>query len=826
MDPWNTLSSTTSLFSAKDITFSQVLAAKKALKILADNKDAVTPIVQLCLACSENDIYTIKELLVQNKELLSTLDSKGLTPLIYAICFHNMECIELLLTFEVDCNEPDSLIGWTPAMWATHLDYVDVLERLVAYNADPMKKVGKSMKNAIDLMKPGSKCEEYLKIHGYLRDKSPSAEVNETSRTLQNLSLGPNQTTNNETKFIDDNDLMKHDLSLPASMFNFNSIESGQYIKFNDGSIREIMDYVFTLPKTHHSKPIYPSSIIFQCMRYAESKLKSGGMVESLIDLYLTRIRGVIGTQSGFVQFFGQKEKKELEKKKKKEKDNTPIPPQVDIVTISYWISALNHMYYFLIRDSACNFLPKYPNILQEIINTLQSLITKLAFIIDARLEPLLEPCLLEYTSTPELDVSYKNDWKLFKNKHKNTKTSYEEIIDMLYPPSYSEQMKPSPLKVIQTLGALVYVLELFHISDLIKQQCLSAVFYYIGCNLFNKIVSSKKYCNRIRGMEIRLNLSHLEDWLRANNFQPFIEEDGNFNTLLSWRGDGFPDKVANKPIGFFTNVCRYNGDKRNPNDATYYMNPLYQIGVYCLQPVIETTEWLQVMTVVQDLDSLNDILENFEVLSSSIMVQLIRNYHYEVDEKKFSKKIKKWLKENPQHMNLEEMKDKGVFYKDESLLVLNQTYTFPISLPNHVQLLHQYGADFKHIDNAKLVANQPHIPLEIRDRVETIVDENDEKNENEYQNHNLASDSDTDNDAHTTTDAYSQSFDTENNGTGENNLFADAAWENQSPVRESPPLDSDPVTRAEEDTSNLFKNITVPSTTARKTWEDDNPWA
>lgn len=821
MDPWSTISSATSFLSTKDITFSQVLAAKKALQILADNKDTVLPIVQLCLACSENDAYTIKELLSQNKDLLKAHDNKGLTPLIYAICFHNLECIELLLTFDVDCNEPDNLIGWTPAMWATHLDYLDVLKRLIAYNADPTKRVGKSMKNAIDLMKPRSECEEYLKIHGYTIQNTTSYKLNEVSNDLHNLSLGPTLTVNHESKFINDSDFTKDDSFIPISTFNFNSVEKGQYIKFNDDSIREIMDYVFKLPKIHHSKPLYPSSIVFQCMRYAENKLASGGMVESLIDLYLTRIRGIIGTQSGFVQFFGLKEKKELEKKRKKEKDNTPIPPQVDIVTISYWISALNHLYYFLIRDLACNFLPKYPTILQEIVNTLQSLITKLAFIIDARLEPLLEPCLLDHTTTPDLDVMYKNDWKIFKNKHKNTKTSYEEILDMLYPPSYSEQMKPSPLKVIQTLGALVYVLELFHISDLIKQQCLSAVFHYIGCTLFNRIVSSKRYCSRVKGMEIRLNLSHLEDWLRANNFQPFFDEDGNFNTLLSWKGDGFPDKLVEKPVGFLSNVCRYNGDRRSPTDATYYMNPLYQIGVYCLQPVIELTEWLQVMTVIQDLDSLQDILEKFEVLASSTIVQVIRNYHYEVEEKKFSKKLKKWLKENPHNEDLEEMKNKGVYYKDDTCLVLNQTFTFPLSLPNQVQLLHQYGADFKHIDNAKLLANQPHIPLDIRDQVETIVDENNDSNENdEYEINNVTEESDDEIDIAATGQSASYEGD---NATAENNSFSNTGWESPS-VRDLE-TDTDPVVSVSDDISNLFKNVTVPSMTARKTWEEDNPW-
>lgn len=881
MDPWSTLGAATSFLSTKDVTYSQVLAAQKALKLLADNKELVKPIVELCLACSNNDVYTIKELLTEDNKLLNTIDSKGLTPLIYAICFHNKECVELLLTFNVDCNEPDNLVGWTPVMWATHMDFEDLIERLVSFNADPMKKVGKSMKNAIDLVKPNSKAYEYYKIHGYIKDKSVvdsqngddfykndfiSDALNNSSASLPNttmkdLSINNDFNTNKGgNKFVDNEDVV-FDENTANITFNFNVVQSKQYIKFSDDSIRGIMDFIFKLSSQHHTKPLYPSSILFQCLRYAEHKLQSEGMVKNLVDLYLTRIRKITDTKSGVVKFFGEKEKKEREKRKKKEKDTTPDPPSIDIVTIGYWISALNHLYYFLIRDSACYFLSKYPLLLQEIISCLQSLISKLAFTLDARLEPLLEPCILQYNSVPDFEVIYKNDWKIFKNRSKTAKkTSYEEIMDMLYPPSYTEQMKPSPLRVIQTLGALLYVLELFYINDVIKQQCLSAVLYYIGCHLFNKVIANKKYCSRVKAMEIRLNLSYIQDWLRSNNLQPFIEEDATFETVLSWKGDGFPDSVVDKPTGYLSNVCRFEGDERNPFDATYYLNPLYKIGQYSLQPIVELAEWLQVMTGIRDLESLKDIFSKFEILASSTMVQCIRNYHYEVDEKKFSKTLKKWLKEN-QHNESLDMVHKGMFYKDDSKLELNAGQAFPVTLPKLVQLLHQYGADFKHVDNKKLMAYQPYIPLEIRDELETMIDECNEEHEyhrnsytddeqvnqnysepDDYENEesesasHLHSDretspsqletnpdnsiwSDVNDNATTTTASVAAATNTTNNTT----TFASSVVNTNSTVTSG----NQGTERGGKETSDLFRELSMPGSLAKKPWQDDsNPWA
>lgn len=865
MDPWSTLGAAASVFSTKDITYSQVLAAQKALKLLVDNKDTVKPIVELCLACTNNDVYTIKELLKEDNKLLNAIDSKGLTPLIYSICFHNKECVELLLTFNVDCNEADTLVGWTPVMWATHLDYEDIIERLIAFNADPMKKVGKSMKNAIDLVKPNTKAYEYYKIHGYIKDKTTSVGNNEndfykndviadeynnsstslTADRMNNLSIDDQNNNNipNSNNFVDDEDVI-FDENISRTTFNFNIVQSKQYIKFNDDSIRGIMDYIFKLPSKYHTKPLYPSSILFQCLRYAEYKLESGGMVKNLIDLYLTRIRNITDTKSGVVQFFGEKEKKEREKKKRKEKDTTPDPPPIDIVTIGYWISALNHLYYFLIRDTACNFLSKYPSILQELILCLQSLISKLAFTLDARLEPLLEPCILQYNSVPDFEVVYKNDWRLFKNKTKtNKKNSYEEIIDMLYPPSYNEQMKPSPLRVIQTLGALLYVLELFYINDIIKQQCLSAVMYYIGSCLFNKVISNKKYCSRVKAMEIRLNLSYIQDWLRANNLQPFIEEDANFSTVLSWKGDGFPDSLVDKPIGYLSNVCRFDGDERNPLDATYYLNSLFKIGQYSLQPIVELAEWLQVLTGIRDLEALKDIMNKFEVVASSTMVQCIRNYHYEVDEKKFSKTLKKWLKENPNNEG-SDMVNKGMFYKDDSKLEMNSGQAFPITLPKLVQLLHQYGADFKHVDNRKLMAYQPNIPLDIRDDIETLVDECNEEHEfdNEQYNNENHDDSDEDNEVNSedennnnnNTSHINSTYDNDyDNSRLQSNTNGDVSiWSNTNDDKDineniTTNLDQQDTDRGKNDTSDLFKELSMPSSLAKKTWQDDsNPWA
>lgn len=135
----------------------------------------------------------------------------------------------------------------------------------------------------------------------------------------------------------------------------------------------------------------------------------------------------------------------------------------------------------------------------------------------------MVDDCLLNYTSIPDIGTTlYKNDWNFFKKKS-HAKSTYEEILEMLYPPSVKEQLKPSPIRIIQTFGALLYVLDLHNTHPLITQQTLSIVFYWLGCTLFNRIVSQKKYMSRAKAIQLRLNISVVEDWARSNDREPKI---------------------------------------------------------------------------------------------------------------------------------------------------------------------------------------------------------------------------------------------------------------------------------------------------------------
>ncbi|VEU21584.1 DEKNAAC102230 [Brettanomyces naardenensis] len=800
MDPWSALGSQ---FLSGDVNYGMLVAAKKALTLLGNNKDLL---VKLCIACADNDVFDVKAVASEDSSVLNKIDSQGFTPLIYAICFDQKECVDILLSLAADADKEDTKLGWTPIMWATYFEHKDIVESLLGGGADPLKIPGKGKQNAVDLAKPGSAIYEYFKAHDYIGkpkavDESagndfykkdmilPSTEEDDQAfqaqLKLQTMSIEDGggassvldvkdrEKSPGSARFVDDS-ASSIEASLVWDDFDFNTVLPKQGMAVTDDSFPATVDYVFSLFKKYPSRPIYPATVVFMCLRYADNKLQSPETVEAIIDFFMTRVRTETGTKSGVVQLAASK--------KDRNARDAPSSSSPDIVCIGFWIGCLNHLIYFMHRD-VCGFFRRYPRIFQTICATLQPLVAQLAFALDSRLEDMIEPCLLDYASVPDMDTVYRRNWNLFGRHKPVKKTTYEEILDMLYPPSLEEQRKPSPLKIIQTFGALLYVLELYHINDEIKQQCFSYVIYWLGSSVFNRVVANRKYASRAVALQIRLNLSYVQDWLRTNDLIPVKTGDVDF------KNHKYPDDVVIEATGVsIKGVARFRDDPTDPRDATFYFNSLFKIGKLVFAPTLQLLEWLQVMTGIHSVETLRDTLHNFSCLDSVQVLQSVKNYNYEVEEVKFRKELSKWLKTHP----FEAKRKKGMYYiSEKDKVFFNVGQAFPLALPGYLQLLHQYGVDLDGVDERKMRRYQPNLPVEVQDDLDNILDKYDSTNRKESE----AVEGETLEDVDSSAEIASKSF------------------------------------NEQSQKNDLFKSLAVPGTIAHKTWatggdEAENPWS
>lgn len=757
------------ILNYSDPLFSQILTAKKGLQVVLelsiDSSSAIPDksLVELLMAACDGDLVTLESALRSNSDLINKLyptDLAGLTPLIYAIAFDQEAIVESLLdNHNADPDQHDTLIkNYTPLMWAIYFNQIDIVKILLDHQADPYLAPNEDepKKNAISMVLPeNQEIYEFFKSHNLLgRASSPidnddsfysnsitnsteDDEMNHLSNQikLQSISaksgLLPEDDSDNEDNYYDEEQILSTDHILRQTPnFEYDKLLPEQYIKFTDSDIPALLDYIFNLRTniihSQHDTKI-PASIIFQLLRYSHIKVNSDELTTFLFDCFVTRLRSVTNTKSGVFNM-AMNTASDTVSSGDTSTAQAAAGGAGDIVLLSYWLSVIQFLHFYFCKN---DIYIKYPQFLQELINLVQSLIATLSFSINSRLNLLIDDCLLNFTSLVDVsNVLYAKDWNLFKSKKSHPNT-YDDIFNMLYPPSQVELMKPSPLRYIQVLGALDYVLKLHQVDTLFRLQTFSQVFYYINAMIFNRLIANSKYCSRVKAIQIRLNVSTLEDWLRSHNYKIFKPDY-----------IGGLDRLTGEQTFHLKNLLDITNDLKNPHSLSFYYNSLYHVGKSQLTPTIELLQWLQCMSALNDEESLINTINSFELLNYYQLFKIMNKlYKYEVDEDKLPKAlvnlVKRLMNEQGekqiqnQHKNLHYMTQSNFLLK-EVYIYLNPNFVFGVALPNLTELINNYGSGLGGLRVMRAKKYQPSLPVNIMDDIDDIKQKNRENNVND----------------------------------------------------------------------------------------------
>lgn len=147
----------------------------------------------------------------------------------------------------------------------------------------------------------------------------------------------------------------------------------------------------------------------------------------------------------------------------------------------------------------------------------------------------------------------------------------------------------PCPRTVTSLLTSALHVLQLYEINPATIIQALSQVFYWIGSESFNKVLSNKRYLCRSKAMQLKLNVSALEDWARSN---------------------ALPLSIVNT-----------------------HLAPLNQL-----------ISWLACQSSLQEFDSLIATMQGLRCLNPLQMRKAVRDYRYEVGEGRMSEECLQYL--------------------------------------------------------------------------------------------------------------------------------------------------------------------------------------
>uniref|UniRef100_A0A060T561 ARAD1C03256p n=1 Tax=Blastobotrys adeninivorans TaxID=409370 RepID=A0A060T561_BLAAD len=552
----------------------------------------------LFVAASNGDVDRVHSLLGgQGRDFVDVdaKDDSGSTALIYSSCFGHEHVVSELLRYGANPDEQDNN-EWTALMWAINNNHGAIVARLMENNAslDVRTATGRS---ALDFVTPNSEIYNYMREHGFMTDSKGDPqdfyddgkiagvsedEINnrimmETAAynfnfDMASLTIEPAQF---ESELAEEEEQAEEQEG--AQPFVWERCLPDQMFVFNAADIPKILDESITnmIPARSRSQKPIPANMIFLSARYANT-VGDSGMLQSLLDPVLFRIRDVVT----------------------KHKD--------DIAFLSFWMANTSLLLYYIRRDN--NLFPataKFQESLSELVTDIYLLITQDA---ERRIDKVLDEAILDHDTIPGMEnIHYQREWRLFRHKEKHL-TKKEEVDQTIRPPSPTRKAKPAPRTVTSILSSVLFMMDLFDVHPNITQQIISQILYWLGTTLFNRVMSNRKYLARSRAMQIRLNVSNIEDWARANSRRP-VDPDEEF--------DNKPMK--NKTI---SELCEMH-----------------------FEPLVQILQWLQIFTGFgDDFTNVVAALQQLKALNPLQLLHVANKYRPEVGEKGLSKEYKKYL--------------------------------------------------------------------------------------------------------------------------------------------------------------------------------------
>ncbi|KAI5797702.1 DIL domain-containing protein [Geopyxis carbonaria] len=523
-------------------------------------------------------------------------DEEGTSPLIYASCFGHEAVVQALLNAGADVDQQDRH-QWSSLMWAMTNRHKGIAKLLLDHGASPEIK-SQSGRTAFDFVEPESEISGYLHENGYIgsagvvdddfydsglahgRFEEEMAE-NEMRRRMM-MESAINLEVDLSSLGLDEQPEASNEYFTPegeeeeeeGQEFVWDRCLHDQMFVFQEHELEKVLDVVITnmTPQRSPTQKPVPANVLFLSARYAHYH-SSPDLLSHLLLAAMEKINLVVERH------------------------------QWDMTILAFWLSNATLLLYYLKKDSGLvGATINFQQQLSELINEIFILITRDA---ERRMDKVLDTAMLEHETIPGFeDVHFQNEWRLFKSKRKSPDPGPLE--KRFRPPSPKQRAKPSPRNITSLLSSTLFVLDLYDIHSVITSQLLGQLFYWLGSELFNRIMSNRKYLARTKAMQIRLNVSTLEDWARTNSRQPEHFETGSLNA---------------------TGETTIDAAKRH------------------LSPVIQLLQWLQCFSSLgEDFPALKATIDQLPRLSPQQLLHATKNYRPEVGEKGLTREAMTYL--------------------------------------------------------------------------------------------------------------------------------------------------------------------------------------
>ncbi|ORX93940.1 DIL-domain-containing protein, partial [Basidiobolus meristosporus CBS 931.73] len=339
--------------------------------------------------------------------------------------------------------------------------------------------------------------------------------------------------------------------------FDWNSLQLDQMFVFSEKNLDSILESVISHMKPHYSKTrkFIPASWIFLAARYSHY-LAGLDMLSELMTKAMSRIAAIIQVN----------------------KD--------DMSLLGFWLANCNLLLYYFKRDSelvASTVQQQFE--LSEIIHEIYQHFVANA---EKRLLEVIDDAMMNYLTLPGIDqVQFiKERMGFFSSLTRKSPSSHSKANHTYRPQLNQKPVSPKTVNCI--LSSTLIVLQSYEVHPATIHYILNQLFYFLSAEIFNRILGNKEYCNRTKAMQIRMNLSVIEDWIHSNR--------------------------------------------------------LPSVLLFHFRAVIQALQYLQCVSSLPDLGSLVETAKELDQLTSTQMKHLAQHYRYEVDENQIQEEILQYL--------------------------------------------------------------------------------------------------------------------------------------------------------------------------------------
>ncbi|KAK9456733.1 hypothetical protein V1511DRAFT_486547 [Dipodascopsis uninucleata] len=597
------------------------------------------------IACSSGEHSIARKLLedsmLRNYIDIDKPDDEGTCSLIYAACFGHDSVVKLLVENGANIDQQDGS-KWSPLMWATNNNHKSIVKYLIDHGAslDVQSATGRTVR---DFVNPASDVLEMVSspLDGPRRSKHSSFGSGKHTKSLMehpSSAMMTPITSNNlyrsksdiniQSKSSEENDSQPEtdaNLRLEVEEFekegdfyygsDMDNTDDGlfeenqefewdhclpdQMFVFSAEDIPKILDVAISRvqPLRASWQKAVPANMLFLCTRFAHY-YGNEELLKGLFASALTRVQDIVETNED------------------------------DVALLSFWLSNTTLLLYYLKRDpGVLQATTEYQQILTELVSEIFVLIIRDS---ERRLDSVLDAAILDYETIPGLDdVQFQREWNIFRSTRRSPQALSPSLDSRALPGSETGFSSPvsqssnfhhmrspdlsssAPKTLLTHLNTTLYTLDLYDVHPIIEFQIIGQIFYWINATLFNRIMADRKYLARSRAMQIRLNLSMLEEWAQTNNRKALI-------------GDSSKSGVGSSALN----------------------ETIVELSRRHLSPVVQLLQWLQCFSSLGDgIDSLESTLNQLSCLTPPQLIHAVNRYRPEVGESRISKTAMKYLR-------------------------------------------------------------------------------------------------------------------------------------------------------------------------------------